>query len=206
VDIGSNNQEFWYWIPRGDKHQFFCSYDALEQNKVKFMPFPFQPEWVMEAMGMGRYGPPEKYELAVEPEQLKLIERTRSPQGARVKKIIVFRRRESKNADQPQVTDFLLVDEATNKTLCSAHITRRHKIEHREAGTIVEIPREMELRWPAQQLKLVLQLNKVQLANQFPETVFRRTPIQGYPAFDLATGPAEPVHRAGGPGGLEPDR
>ena len=66
VDLGSNNDEFWYWIRRGDKFQVFCSYQALESGQVKQMPFPFQPDWVMEAMGLGRYGPADKYELAVE--------------------------------------------------------------------------------------------------------------------------------------------
>jgi hypothetical protein len=195
VDLGSNDQEFWYWIRKGDKYQVFCSYQALEEGKVKQMPFPFQPDWVLEAMGMGKYGPAEKYELVVEKEQLKLIEKTRSAQGQPVKKIIVFNRRKA-SGDQPQITDFLLVDQTTNKLICSAHITRRQIIPNRG-----EIPRELELRWPEQNMKLVLHLNGVQVSQQFPPQVFARTQLKGVPSYDLATGRVEGMQQAGGPKG-----
>src|SRR5438105_13662561 len=46
VDMGSNQQEFWYWVSKADPpYQFYCSYDALHGGQVKRMPFPFQPEW-----------------------------------------------------------------------------------------------------------------------------------------------------------------
>ena len=49
------------WIKRGDPYQFFCSYKDLEEGRVRVVPFPFQPEWIMEAMGLGDYGTPDKY-------------------------------------------------------------------------------------------------------------------------------------------------
>ena len=153
VDLGSNDQEFWYWIKRGDKYQFFCSYQALESGNVKYTPFPFQPDWVLEAMYMGKYGPAERYELVVEKEKLKLVEKTKSPQGTPVRKVIVFNRRQAEK-DQPQVTDFQLVDEASNKLICSAHVVRRTVIPGK-----CEFPRELELRWPEQSMKLVLTIN-----------------------------------------------
>src|SRR5262245_37313560 len=49
VDMGSNNQEFWYWISKADPpYLFHCSYGDLQRGGVR-MPFPFQPEWIMEA-------------------------------------------------------------------------------------------------------------------------------------------------------------
>ncbi len=191
VDLGSNNDEFWYWIRRGDPYQVFCSYKALEDGKVKKMPFPFQPDWVMEAMGMGQYGPAEKYELVVEKEQLKLIEKTKSPQGVPVRKVIVFNRREMK-VPAPQVTDFQLIDEASGKLICSAKVVKRQVVANRG-----DIPRELELRWPAQDLKLVMTINAPQMNNQFPPQVFVRTPLKGVPSFDLATGRVEGMQQAG---------
>jgi hypothetical protein len=196
VDLGSNKQEFWYWIKRSEPNwQVFCSYQALEEGRVKQMPFPFQPDWVLEAMGMGKYGPPEKYERVVEKEVVKLVERTKSPQGKDVRKIIVFNLRPM-SGDQPQVTDYLLVDEATGKLVCSAHIKRRQIITGRG-----EIPREMELNWPEQKVKLALTINGAQITNQIPPQAFVRVPMRDIPSYDLATGRLEGMQQAGGPKG-----
>src|SRR5262249_29185997 len=66
VALGSNAQEFWYWISKADPpYLFHCSYTDLARGQVN-MPFPFQPEWVMEALGMGDYGRPENYGAVVE--------------------------------------------------------------------------------------------------------------------------------------------
>ena len=75
--------------------QFHCSYQALREGKVRMLPFPFQPDWIMETLGMGQYGPATRYEpqVVVEAEKLKLIEKIRSPQGVPVKKVTVFNRR-----------------------------------------------------------------------------------------------------------------
>jgi hypothetical protein len=195
VDLGSNPQEFWYWIKRSEPpYQVFCSYQALEEGKVKVMPFPFQPDWILEAMGMGKYGPPEKYgPVVAEKGQLKLIEKTKSPQGQWVKKVIVFNHRKAKNNDEPQVTDFLLLDDAKGTLICSAHVTRRLVIPGKG-----EIPRELELSWPEQKLKLVMHLNSVQVDSQIAPVVFVRAPMKGVQSFDLATGRVEGMQQAGG--------
>ena len=105
---------------------------------------------------MGKYGPADKYEMVTEPGRFKLVERTKSPQGVPVKKIIVF---DSQNRqtrpEMPQVLEFLVQDERTGKEICSAKIKRRQILP----GGQGEIPRELELRWPEQNMKLVLQLN-----------------------------------------------
>jgi hypothetical protein len=194
VDLGSNKQEFWYWIKRADPPwQVFCSYQACEEGRAKQMPFPFQPDWVMEAMGMGKYGPAERYERVVEKETVKLIEKTKSPQGVTVRKIIVFNLRPA-SGDQPQITDYLLVDDATGKLICSAKIKRRQIVANR-----AEIPRDMELSWPDQKMKLGLTINGAKVQNQIPAQVFVRTPMRNIQSYDLATGRLEGLTQAGGP-------
>jgi hypothetical protein len=194
VDLGSNKQEFWYWIKRADPPwQVFCSYQACEEGRAKQMPFPFQPDWVIEAMGMGKYGPAERYERVVEKETVKLIEKTKSPQGVAVRKIIVFNLRPA-SGDQPQITDYLLVDDATGKLICSAKIKRRQIVANR-----AEIPRDMELSWPDQKMKLGLTINGAKVQNQIPPQVFVRTPMRNIQSYDLATGRLEGLTQAGGP-------
>ena len=82
VQLSSNDQEFWYWIKQSKPpYLFHCSYQDLAEGKVRQMPFPFQPDWLMEALGMGEYGPPENYQLRAGQSTLELVENTRSPQG-----------------------------------------------------------------------------------------------------------------------------
>jgi hypothetical protein len=183
VDLGSNDQEFWFWIKRADPpRQYYCTYKDLEEGRVRHLPFPFQPEWILEAMGLGQYGPATRYQLVVEPEVYKLVERTKSPQGTDVRKVIVIQRRAAQG-NAPQVTEYLLLDDATSKEICSAHVTA----VQRDPRSLAALPYRIELRWPAARLKLAMRLDGMTVNAPIPqpEAVFVRRP-QGVPAVDLA--------------------
>jgi len=184
VDIGSNDQEFWFWIARDNpSYQWFCSYKDLSDGQVKHMPLPFQPDWIIETLGLGQYGPAEKYQLEADQDTLKLVERTRSPQGYPVRKVIVFRRREV-FPPQAQVTQYLLIDEASNQEICSAHILDTQM----ERGSKGVVPRRIELRMPSQKLKLAMKLDGMSANLALPAPAFVRQPLQGIPSVNMATG------------------
>jgi hypothetical protein len=191
VDIGSNDQEFWYWISKADPpYQFYCSYKDLQDGRVRQVPFPFQPDWIIETMGMGTYGPPDRYKLEVKPETLELVESARSPQGVPVRKVIVLNRREVK-VPAPQVLAYLLLDEATGKEICSAHITESQLLPvDATSNKGIILPRRIEFRWnaPNQSLKLEMRLYGVNVNPQIPRESFARRPLQGVPSYDLASG------------------
>lgn len=195
LDLGSNEQEFWYWIKRGDPYQVYCSYQAIQEGSVKQMPFPFQPDWVLEAMGMGRYGPADKYTLTAEKDTWRLVEKTRSPQGQPVKKVIVFNSRKAKG-NEPQILAFLLLDDATNKEICSCYITERIVLP--KGG---EIPRKFELRWPEAKMKLAIKLDSVSSSTPIPQIAFVRRPLSGVQSLNLATLKVDGVQRVNGPQG-----
>jgi hypothetical protein len=49
-DIGSNDEEFWYWISNKDQpYVYWCRYDELESSAL---PITFQPDWIIEALGL----------------------------------------------------------------------------------------------------------------------------------------------------------
>ncbi len=180
VDLGSNEQEFWYWVSKSQPpYQFYCSYKDLEQGNAA-VNLPFQPQWIMETLGFGPYGPAERYKVEVDGDRLKLVERTRSPQGAPVRKEIVFRRRPARGT-QPQVLAYVLVDEGTGREICSAHISEV-MIDPR---TNAIVPRKTELRWPGERLKLSMRLGTVTLNSQMPQTAFVR-PERGFRSYNLA--------------------
>jgi hypothetical protein len=194
VDLGSNSEEFWYWIRRGDNYQIHCSYKDLNEGRVRRLPFPFQPEWVIEALGLGTYGPADQYELDTrDQETLRLVAHTRSPQGTAVRKVIVFRRRNT-HADKgagPQVTDFLLLDDASGKEICAAHITQV-KVDP-ASGSI--LPYKVDMRWQEKDMKLRMSM-RLDGAAVNPAIngalAFQRRPLNGVPGFDLATMQPDP--------------
>lgn len=184
VDLGSNDQEFWYWIRRGPRAQIYCKYDDLEKRQNIQLPLPFQPQWILETLGMSDYGPATRYQLVDTPTQLKLVERTTSPQGKAIKKVIVFNRRRV-TAPTPQVTDHILIDEQTGKEICSAHI---HSAQIDPTNGAL-IPKKVDINWPEDNIVLTMRLTNasanVNIPANFP--AFTRNKLEGIPAFNLAT-------------------
>ena len=82
VDIGSNNDEFWYWISQDNPpYLYHCAYKDLATGKVN-VPFPFQPDMVVAALGIAEYDPKGKYELREQAAAWELIQYDRRGQRA----------------------------------------------------------------------------------------------------------------------------
>lgn len=186
VDLGSNSQEFWWWISKDNPpDQYFCSYKDMQEGRVRRLPFPIQPEWIMETMGLGPYGPAEKYELEHDDYTLKLIERTRTPQGQPVRKVIVMKRAEQNvKSGYPQVVEYLLLDDATGKELCSAHVGQVHAA----AGNGAVVPRKLELRCAIgpEKIRLDMRFDNIKINDNLPQSAFVRQSMPGVRSVDLA--------------------
>lgn len=60
ADMGSNSQEFWFYMKRNDPPDlFFCAYNDLAQAQMKL---PLQPDWIAEALCVQELNPTE-YEM-----------------------------------------------------------------------------------------------------------------------------------------------
>jgi len=145
ADIGSNPQEFWYYLKRNDPPVLVhCSYQDFETG-VR-LPFPFQPEWVMEALGLAEYNPADHYVLTQDAKTFALVKEI-NYQGQRVQKVTKFSRAPSR----VQVTDHILLD-AKGNPICKAHID-----EIANVGNVV-LPRKIVLSYPAEKLTIKLKL------------------------------------------------
>ena len=149
VDLGSNDQEFWYWIHKAETPNLvYCSYKDLSDGRVSRMPWPFQPEWVMESLGLGTYGPPEKHELEYDADTIKLVKKSTSLQGTPVRTVIVLKRA-AVPFPRPQITDYLLLDDASGKEICGAAYQRssnrpRHRRHRAQTHRITLAVRETD--------------------------------------------------------------
>jgi hypothetical protein len=182
-DIGSNNEEFWYWIKQDNPPLLYhCSYDAMAKGTVR-LPFPFQPDMITAALGMAEYDPnPDKYELKVLPKTLELSENAVSAQGQQVRKVTVFARGiVEPGKGRPQVIEYILRD-AQGHDVCKASVEKVVV----DGGAIV--PQKVRLSWPAQKMELALTLNTIQINKvdaQLARVAFSRADLP-YQPFDLA--------------------
>jgi hypothetical protein len=186
VDMGSNNQEFWYWISRAEPpYLFHCAYTDLNQGRAQ-MPFPFQPEWIMEGLGMAEYGTPDRYKVNVTAQTVELIEETRSPQGAPLRKVTIFSRVQAQG-NQPQITAHILQD-GNGREICGAYVSEVQQ----DRSTSAIIPKRIELRWPAEQMTLKMKLSDVtvnpSISQQRAAALFTRPKLSGVQTYDLARG------------------
>ncbi|MBI1915904.1 MAG: hypothetical protein HYS12_14390 [Planctomycetes bacterium] len=185
VDIGSNGEEFWYWISKANPpYVYHCSYTDLARPDI-IIPFPFQPDMILAALGMAQYDQSRPYEVRVNnaARTVELIEPTRSPQGQPLQKITVFRSGPVR-ADEPIVIAHILRD-AQGKDICKATITHAQT----DPATRVVVPRRVQLVWPMEKIELTMKLEGLHvnaIDAQRSASLFNRGNLSRQKSFDLA--------------------
>jgi len=149
------------------------------------IPFPFQPDMILAALGMAQYDPSRPYEIRVNnaTRTVELIEATKSPQGQPVQKITVFRSGPV-GRDEPIVVAHILRD-AQGKDICKATVT--HAQTDPSTGAVV--PRRVQLVWPAEKMELTMKLEGLRVNAvdaQLAATLFSRNNLSSIRSFDLA--------------------
>jgi hypothetical protein len=183
MDIGSNDNEFWYWISEiRPPYVYHCSYAEMARGGVR-LPFPFQPEMVMAALGMAEYDPNKPYRIKESPQYLELTEETISTDGKPVDKVVVFNRLQVTRPGQPQVVAHKLIDKQ-GKVICQAVVSQ--VTVNQETGAVV--PQRVTLSWPELKMQMVLTLDRPQVRAfdaQSTGRLFQRTNLT-HQTFDLA--------------------
>lgn len=197
VEMGSNQQEFWYWIKRAEPapgkpaYLYHCNYEDFRRGVA--MPFPFQPDWIMEALGMATYDERKKYEVRETQTTVELIERSTTPQGQPVRKVTVFNRGPV-GAGKPQVLAFILQD-AAGKEIATAQVTSVHV----DQATGAVVPKQINFAWPGEKVEMKMKFDGVQVGAIEPSraaNVFSRRSLASLPDYDLARPPG--IERTGG--------
>ena len=189
VEVGSNDKEFWFWSKQiNPPYLFHCSYNDLA-NGVK-VPFPFQPDMVLNALGLAPYDRTKKYTMKTVDDNkarrklIELTEQTLSPDHKPIQKITVFN---SVTAElpQPQVIAHIIKDEQ-GRVVCSATIRYAQRVDGIN-GPI--IPRIVDFNWPEQKMKMTMRIENPSIIAMPPAkaaSIFNRQDLQ-YQSVDLAT-------------------
>ncbi len=65
ADIGSNDERFWFWFQnKKDKSVYYCDYTDLSSTSLAVT---YQPDWIVEAMGLKAITPDEAAQIKTRP-------------------------------------------------------------------------------------------------------------------------------------------
>ncbi|HKB02309.1 MAG TPA: hypothetical protein VKD90_08820 [Gemmataceae bacterium] len=178
VIVGSNEDRFWFYVKRDPSDALYhCSHTEYANGSSAELPFPFQPEWVLEALGMGEIDPDARLRVDEDKATYRLIEES-TLRGQPIKKVTVFYKGAA-HGDQPQVKARMLYDDR-DRLICQATVK-----SVRRTGSVT-VPQEIKLQWPAQDTTLVLDLGQgVQVNRQLSMESFQM-PRLGSKQVDLA--------------------
>ena len=173
VLVGSNKERFWFYVPKMQDALFHCSYTDFEKGVE--LPFPFDPEWVLEAMGMAHVPADgvKRMELDDKTKTVRLVQEA-TLHGQKVTKVTVCYQATMRR-DVPQVKSRIVYDER-GKVICVATTksAARIPVARDQAGETVyaTVPQVVKLEWPAQETSLELDLGKVKLNTRLPMQAF----------------------------------
>ncbi len=179
VNLGSNDQEFWAYmkVPTIDPMYYFASHTDFAEGRAR-MPggIPFEPDWVMQALGMITLplsgtpaGPPSVTPANHYSLNLNDAQRTYTlswpavmPSGASVIKEIVFDGNPA-TGNKPQVKKHVVRDAKTNKVICYAEIKAAKSVasslDPRSSEQFtVQYPTRVILRWEEQKFEMDLEI------------------------------------------------
>lgn len=180
-DIGSNDEQFWFWGRRMDpKYLFTCSHDDTQIAREK-LQLPFEMNWLMEVMGVSPLDP-EDFILQI-PETrngiLSLVSNSPGINGQSFKRVIFV------DACYGRVIAHELRD-PYDKVIAHADLNEYKRI--READVVM--PHQVDLivyqpNGPQMEMQINLKKISVNLDSRMLANRWTKPHYNGYPEFDI---------------------
>lgn len=201
ADFGSNEEQFWFWVKRGEQNAIFTArHDQMDRAQRRF-PLPIQPDWLIEVLGVipidpndvrmepiaeepvivpprrrwwqGRQGQPNS--TPVGNRRARLISQRLSPQGEPMRKETIV------DLCHGNVLEHALYDARGHlvaRALMSGHFA--------DATSGAVLANNIHLEWPRERQTLSLTLGPVQVnPSQFPSQTWSLPEIPNVPVVDL---------------------
>ena len=189
VDLGSNDDLFWFWVKRNEPPALYYSRHDQFANSAARQVMPIEPQWLLDALGMMQFSPNDRHEGPFPQGEDKLeVRSTVQARGNQMTKITVV------DARRAWVLEQHVYD--TSGTLIAS--TRGSDHRYYEALG-VSLPQKVDVRVPAAELALSINVGTVQLNTLVDNPALWTLPsIQ--PAVDLgaaASGSVAPIRSAG---------
>lgn len=178
VDLGSNDQLFWFWVRRNEPPAlYFARHDQYAGSAAQRM-LPIEPDWLMDALGLAMFEPGDVHDgpRLLGDGTLEITSVLHRPTGQKTKRTIIDARRAW--VLQQHIYD------AQGALLASA-IQKDHRYYPESQ---VSLPERIEIEMPATQLRLAIDVGSVQLNVPATQPELWQLPaIAGFPRVDLGT-------------------
>lgn len=197
VDLGSNPDKFWVYFdaPTVPKTYVYASHSDFSSGRAQLPAnLSFEPDWIMQAMGMTTFPLDAAYEQTSVPgapsqRAVPMNEKDRTytlrwqakaPNGVPVVKEIVFAADDvDAGRDQPQVRKHLVRD-AKGKLICSAEVKSAKTVA--TGGTdpitkrpyVLQYPTLVVLRWEEEKFEMSLKLDGAQVNHRMTQEEAQR--------------------------------
>jgi len=181
LDIGSNSDGFWVWDKNAPERVVLtCRHSDIASTAAHLeMPFPVQPEWLMEVFGVVPLDPNEfRMERDVKGSPLvKLISDCRGPTGEPMQRVIQV------DACHGLMTLHELRN-AEGKVIASASFMRHYH----DPETKLVLVKQIRIELPQDKMLLTLELDRIQVNPPVTEesVVFSVPQLPGHRTIDLA--------------------
>ncbi len=194
VDLGANDELFWFWVKRNEPPALYFSRHDQYASSAAQQVMPIDPQWLLDALGMMQFSPNDRHEgpFPHGPNsqgngelEIRSIIQTR---GGQMSKSTIIDARRAWVLEQH-------IYDATGTLVASTRASNH--LYHPEVG--VSLPQKIELRVPAAQLSLSINVGIVQI-NTLPDNPALWSLPAITPQIDLGTaspGSIAPVRSAG---------
>lgn len=201
VDLGSNADQFWVYFdaPTVKPMFVFASHTDFEAGRARIPGgIPFEPDWVMQALGMAHFPATNRYTADTDQKARTYTLRWPAalPNGTPVVREVVFDG-DPVTGTKPQVKRHVVRD-TRGKVVTSAEVKQARAVplgepDPRTGGPLsVQYPALVVLRWEEQKFEMELELKTGKVNEPFTaeanNRLFTRPTIPGAPAIDLAGG------------------
>jgi hypothetical protein len=178
ADLGSNPEYFWFWNKRNEEKYVFRAHHDEPPEKMRRVPIPFQPDWIIEALGVISIDP---HAVAMQPGQpgsntVLLVADKISPQGLKIRKVTLV------DTCRGVIRQHAVYDTQSSQLIAQAVLS-----DYRlDAKTQALLPRQIALDWPAAQLGMTMTLSQIDVnPARIPEQIWAVPNIPGYAVYDL---------------------
>ncbi len=163
-DIGSNNDRFWLWSPDtfGNADVYTCSYDETGAIPLSAL---YQPDWLMEAMGLAPLPEPGREGVRVRDENGDAVieQRRQGPDGAIALKETIISGLNRRIAEHR----LYQLDKSGRKDLVARAVVKKYEPyaitgQGGETNTL-ELPGSFQMIWPSEQVDFTVKFQTVRL-------------------------------------------
>jgi hypothetical protein len=191
VDLGSNDELFWFWVKRNEPPAVYFSRHDQFTGSAAQQVMPIEPSWLLDALGFMQFAPTDFHEGPIPHGNgtLEIRSVIQSRLGTLSRNTVI-------DAKRAWVLQQHIYD--GQGTRLATAVARSHQY-YPTLG--VSLPQEIEVSLPLAQMDLNIDVGTVQLNQMAPNPALWQLPVlSGYPQIDLGAAPVNTVSAMGAPG------